>query len=212
MDDFRALDRTSDHFAQDHVLPEGVRYLAWHVLPTSRDVVVEALAFTEACGDLDAVAPVAPRWLHLTTQGVGAAPDVSPEEAQAVADSGRAWLADVEPFTATLGPPVPDPQGTGLPAGPRERFDELHAAVHAATRDAIGDRTPGSRFFDGPEPHVTLGYHRLEVPTGPIADRVEPLTRRPPVTFEVDRIDLLWLRRDGPAYVWDGVATVLLGC
>lgn len=153
--------------------------------------------------------PIPVRWLHLTTQGIGFTDQVDRADLDAIVHATRQRVAELRPFTVTVGPPQVDPEGLLMPVRPIEPLHQLRTTLRDAIADVWGaDRVPDPAH--GWRPHVTLAYSNAAGPAETIA---KTLAEQPQRTAKivVSSLSLIDLNRDHKAYEWTQVATVRLG-
>lgn len=195
-------------FWETHHWPEGERRPHWHVLFDDQPAVHD---FARAHADLltqhPELSPVPIEWLHATLQSVS---PLSTEETNAVADTARLALREVQPFELEIGPAQAIHNGVIVAMDPEEQISELYWALRRATEEAIGaDRMPGrpSRFW----PHLSLAYSNAHWNADDLARALVKL-RPPRARITVTRavlVDQQQLWRD--KYTWTPLAEVRLG-
>ncbi|MFF0579925.1 2'-5' RNA ligase family protein [Streptosporangium saharense] len=156
-----------------------------------------------------ALDPIPSQWLHLTTQGVGFADEVSQEDLTAIGDEVAGQLAGFGPITTRLGPLTVDAGGVHLPADPAAELVRAREAIRAGIGRVWGaDRVPEAE--QGFCPRVSLAYANIDgEPLGPIRQVLDGYRKSIPVTF--DRVSLIDLNRDEGRYRWRIVTTLKLG-
>lgn len=200
---------TRDHWWWRPGWRPGRSFYTWHFLVDDQPELHEFV--TRIRSDLDKVAVldlIPPRWLHMTTQGVGFADEVSEEDLEAIGAAATERVAGLGPIEARLGPVLADAEGVHLPVQPVEAV----AVVRQAVREAIGEVWGKGRVPEAAEgfhPHVSLAYANTSgaslAPIRELLDRhadVVPLTLR--------RVALIDLNRD-EGYRWRAVLTSSLG-
>jgi 2'-5' RNA ligase superfamily len=151
--------------------------------------------------------PVPIPWLHMTTQIVGFADEISDSEVDDLIGSARERMGALEPVNVALGRPLFHDEGLALGVSPRDGLD----AVREGIREATDISVRANQLADDLDwvPHLSVAYSNSDAPAAPVIAAMRP----PPVTVDVtiDRIDLVSQERVGHSYVWDGVAAVELG-
>lgn len=172
-----------DHFAASESLwAPGEEKLAWHVLPEGGlDMLADWLA---PALERPYLARVPKEWLHLTV-GAPAAGDLDEMVARA-----RERVAELEAFSALVGPVRVVDQGFSADVQPR---DEL-----TALRDAVSDER--HEFW----PHITFAYACED------GAEAEELEVNASDAFLVEAVSLIRLRREPRLYAWDVLARVPL--
>ncbi|WP_344915140.1 2'-5' RNA ligase family protein [Streptosporangium oxazolinicum] len=200
---------TRDHWWWRPGWRPGRSFYTWHFLVDDQPELHEFVARIRS--DLDKVAaldPIPSQWLHMTTQGVGFADEVSQEDLAAIGAAATERLANLGPIEVRLGSVLADAEGVHLPVRPVEAV----AVVRQAVREAIGEvwgegRVPESA--EGFHPHVSLAYANTSgVPLAPIREALSRYADVVPLTLR--RVALIDLNRD-EGYRWRTVLTSSLG-
>jgi 2'-5' RNA ligase len=200
-----------DHWAETaHLWRPGMPVITWHVIFDPDSALHELAARLAPVLAMDGLDLVPPRWLHLTTQGVGLAPDVPDEETRRIVSEAAARLADLAPLRLSLGPATLGAHGVALWAAPleplvalRDRLQDSDAAVRGQA--AVPDWRAGFR------PHVSLAYAGALVDPGDLAARLSALAGATTAALIVRQVSLLLLSRGDRLYHWEELATVPLG-
>jgi hypothetical protein len=146
------------------------------------------------------------QWLHLTMQGVGFTDEVSNADLKAISAAVAPRLAQVQPVTVTLGPPVAAGEGVTCWASPPRALDPVRDAVRAGIADVWGNgRVPESADWSA---HVSVAYASADGPGRPIG---EALSGVGAVETAVRAVDLIRLGRDRRMYEWETIASLPLG-
>ncbi|GAA4630250.1 hypothetical protein GCM10023196_054820 [Actinoallomurus vinaceus] len=151
--------------------------------------------------------PVPTPWLHMTTQIVGFADEISDSELADMIASVSERMRSVTPTSVSLGRPLFHSEAVVLGATPREGLD----AARSGIRQAVAVTVRTNQLADDPDwvPHLSVAYSNSDAPAAPVIAAMQPPP--PPVDVTIDRIDLVSQERVGHCYVWDGVASVELG-
>ena len=160
---------------------------------------------------LPAMGLVPGQWLHLTTQAVGFADEVSDADLAAVAAAAGERLARVAPPAVTIGPARVVTEGIVCDVTPAAPRAPALAPVRDAVRSAVGD-VRGAARVPGPDewwPHVSLGYASAAGPAAPFEAALNGFTGT--VAHTVTAIDLVRLGRDDRRWEWEACATVPVG-
>ncbi|WP_433179465.1 2'-5' RNA ligase family protein [Actinoallomurus sp. CA-150999] len=198
----------TDHWWWRPGVRPGRRLYVWHILVGERPevgrLVEECQARLEVISGLD---PVPTRWLHMTTQIVGFADEISDSEIESMIDSVRERMCSVAPTTTILGRPLFHSEAVVLGVTPRDGLD----AARAGIRQAVAVTVRTNQLADDPDwiPHLSVAYSNSDAPARPVIEAMQPPPA--PVDVRIDRIDLVSQERVGHCYVWDRIATVILG-
>jgi hypothetical protein len=146
------------------------------------------------------------QWLHLTTQGIGFADEVSDEDLAAITAAARGRLLVVRPAEVTLSPPATGSEGVLSLVGPDGALDPARTALRTAIGDVRGtDSVPeGAKW----SPHVSFAYANADADGAPFSAALAGLA---PVTFTAATAELIRLGRDRRVYEWETVASLPLG-
>jgi 2'-5' RNA ligase len=193
----------------------GRPFYMWYVTFDGNEAVRALARAYERRLALPTLDVVPPRWLHLTTLGVGFVDEVEQADADRIADAARRRLARCVPITVRLGPAAVYPEAVRLEVTPAEPVVALRGELRAAVADVWGDGgapAPDEAFFAGTEyvPHVSLAYSNGDADLPSILDalrRDEPAA----VTTTIRRVDLVAVHRDTRMYEWTTVAFAELG-
>ncbi|MFD0883391.1 2'-5' RNA ligase family protein [Streptosporangium algeriense] len=201
---------TRDHWWWRPGWRPGRSFYTWHFLmedqPALHTFVQRVRPALEAVTALD---PIPSRWLHMTTQGVGFADEVSQEDLTTISAEVAGQLAELDPIATRLGPLTTDAEGVHLPADPTEAFVRVRAAIRTGIGQVWGaDRVPeAEQEF---HPHVSLAYANTDGELlRLIRQALDEYRESVPVTL--DRVSLIALNRDEGQYRWRTVATLRLG-
>ncbi|MBO0839157.1 MAG: 2'-5' RNA ligase family protein [Actinobacteria bacterium] len=186
----------------------GTRFYTFHFTFQDQPVVQEhaakARARLEGLPGLDLVPA---QWLHLTTQGIGFADQVSEDDLAAITSAARKHLAAIAPVPVSIGPPVVAPEGIACWVGPNGALNPARNAIRAAIADVWGwDRVP-----EGPDwtPHVSMAYSNVSGPADIYERALDGQTNAASATLGAAQ--LIRLGRDRRVYEWETIATLQLG-
>ncbi|HEX6452374.1 MAG TPA: 2'-5' RNA ligase family protein [Trebonia sp.] len=198
----------SDHWRWRRGWRPGRRKYTWHVTfrdsPTVRKLAGQAQGFLAGLPGLDLVPD---EWLHLTTQGIAFADEVTDAELDAIVGAARTRLTAIEPVEVTVGPARVAGEAVLCPVAPARELTPARDALRDAIASVRGSgRVPGAEEW---HPHVSVAYSNT---TGP-ADAFEAALSDADsaATTTVTAVDLIRLGRDRHVYEWETYATVPLG-
>jgi 2'-5' RNA ligase len=170
--------------------------------------------YQDALGHRPGLDLIAPRWLHITLQGVGFADDISPADLAAITERIGERLRAVRPPTTTFHRPTIRPTAVFLKAVPPEPLYRLRLAVHQAITSVVG---PGQFGEAAPDPgkfapHVSVAYASPNG-SGPVPPLTEAMkdTAARPVSATFGAASLLVFRRDRHAYGWASATPLPIG-
>jgi 2'-5' RNA ligase len=187
--------------------PPGREDLHWHLVPEPALIT----GLTSHYGKLThrpGLAPVAPRWCHVTVQDIAPAADVTPDDLDRIVAQARQACAATSPVQLTIGRPEIGRYGLGCPVTPATEARRLWELTVAASRKITGDRFPTrpASYY----PHLSLAY-------GVATTSDEPLRQwlaahpAPTVTFTATQLSLVAQSHDGTgAITWRPLAAVPL--
>jgi 2'-5' RNA ligase len=155
---------------------------------------------------------IAPRWLHITMQGIGFADDISPAGLAAVTQRIGERLRGMHPPAVTFHRPTIRPAAVFLTAEPAGPLYEMRLAIHRAVASATG---PGQFDEPAPEPgrfvpHVSIAYASGDGPAPPVAEALRG-TAAEAVTATFRTASLLVFRRDRHEYGWTSATSLPVG-
>ena len=143
--------------------------------------------------------------LHMTLPKIAWSDQIEPDALDRLTNEAARLCAKLEPFTLTVGPLAGSSGAVRFSATPWEPVLELSRHLVNASEGING---VGSAEFC---PHVGIAYCNSTVPASPLVAMVQQLRQLPPVDLEVESVDLVRLRREGPTYRWLRVASIPLG-
>ncbi|WP_067832465.1 2'-5' RNA ligase family protein [Actinomadura kijaniata] len=198
----------SDHWWWRPGVRPGRRLLVWHILlddqPLARSLIQECQSRLAGLDGLDLVPA---RWLHMTTQIVGFADEISEAEVGAMADAAAKRLRLLAPITVEIGRLWFHSEAVMLGIRPARALDPVRDAVREATDGAVRVH----QLADEPDwtPHVSVAYSHGDGPAAPVIEAFAS----PPTTcpFTVRAVHLVAQQRVGRLYRWEPVATAPLG-
>jgi 2'-5' RNA ligase len=196
-----------DHWWWRPGVRPGRQVLVWHVLVDDQPAV-HALA--QECQDklagLDGLDLVPAEWLHMTTQIVGFADEISPAEIDRMTALAAELLQRVDFVTVDLGEVLFFSEGVVFGIRPPLALGPVREAIRAA----IAETVAAHQLDDQPAwtPHLSIAYSNRDGPAAPIA---AALAERPaPRRVMVRQVHLVAQLRDGHLYRWERLASVPL--
>lgn len=185
----------------------GRRFYTFHFTFEGQPAV-QRLAATarERLADSAALDPVPDKWLHLTTQGIGFADEVTDSDLIAISTAALDRLRLVRLAEITVGAPRAESEGIVCWVGPDGALDPARDALRAAIGDVWGaDKIPESPQWT---PHVSLAYANADADGDPYDAALQGMN---PVPVTVATVELIRLGRDRRVYEWEAIATLPLG-
>ncbi|MBL7487623.1 2'-5' RNA ligase family protein [Frankia sp. AgB1.9] len=204
---FQRTEQLANHWYWRPGHRPGRNYLTWYFVFDDQALRDHIAHHQQALADLNYLDPVPPDGIHMTVQGVGFPDEVSPEAAERIGENADARMADIAPFTLTIGPIASYPGGTFLRAAPWHPVAEVRERLRQAIADELGaDQVPAepARF----KPHVSVTYCNATPPAGEVIRRLTELRQEPAIVVPVASVSLLELRREGHTYRWSTRHTV----
>ncbi|QXJ20656.1 2'-5' RNA ligase family protein [Actinomadura graeca] len=200
-----AAETMRDHWWWRPGWQAGRRMYTWHFTFDGRhDVHRLVLAYQQRLAHISGLDPIPLEWLHLTTQGLAFADEITDETVDAVVAAVRARLADVPPATVTVGPAIVDPEVVRLRVEPAGALVPVRSAIRAAITEVVGEVGEGEEWH----PHISVSYSNADGPLAPIAAVLAE--ELPPVHAQIDEVQLIILGRDEHCYTWETRAAVQL--
>ena len=188
--------------------PPGREDLHWHLLPDPDRLATQLIAPYRELTHRPGLAPVEPRWCHITVQDIAPAAAVTPAELDSIVTRvGRACAA-VAPGELTIGPPEVSRHGVVCPVIPPGWVRTLWRLTVAAGQEVTGGRFPvrPAEYH----PHLSLAYGVDGTGGGPLQDWLAAHPARA-TTFTATHLALVAQSHDGPrAITWRPLATVPL--
>lgn len=192
--------RTGRHFYACHLITEGQ--------PQLRELAHRYQAALAHIAGLDLI-PQA--WLHITTQGIGFADEVSTADLASVQKHLTERLRDREPPVVTSWQPAIWQEAVVLKAIPREPLYQLRIAMYDAVAAALGPAK-----FSAPRPapdqftpHMSVAYASHDGPAEPIAEALRTVKADAVITF--GQAFLLEFHRDRRMYEWTQATPIPIG-
>ncbi|GAA2636165.1 hypothetical protein GCM10010411_89160 [Actinomadura fulvescens] len=176
-------------------------HILLHDQPDARDVVRQ-------CQDKLAGLDMVPEeWLHMTTQIVGFADEISSTEVEQMIHETRLRFAALAPVAVQLGRLWFHSEAVMLGIHPPQDLDPVREAI----RDAVAESVRVHQLADEPEwtPHVSVAYSHGDGPAEPVLDA---LAARPePRALRVHEVHLVEQVRVGRLYPWDVRTALTVG-
>ncbi|MET7339487.1 2'-5' RNA ligase family protein [Nonomuraea sp. NPDC005650] len=191
-----------DRFIQGNaVWPEGITKLHVYLVP-DLELNKELAALVQDCraviGRFPGVQIVPDAWLKATLQlitGVTGA-EIGAQEREALGEALAAALAEVEPFTLSVGPALAGATGVALDLDqdlPGQRLHECYERVRAAVVSVLGT---GSVEYSALPPHLTLGYGLESFDSGPVQEALRRQVRPGRATWLLNEVWLVEVTQD----------------
>jgi 2'-5' RNA ligase superfamily protein len=136
--------------------PPGREDLHWHLLPDRAQLAAELTGPYRELTHFPGLAPVDPRWCHITVQDIAPAEAITPAELDSLVALVRQYCRAVAPAELTIGPPEVSRHGVVCPVIPADRVRPLWELTVAASRQVTGTRFPVRPA--GYHPHLSLAY------------------------------------------------------
>jgi hypothetical protein len=184
----------------------GRRFYTFHFTFAGQPGVQEMAAQArERLAGMDGLDLVPGQWLHLTTQGIGFADEVSDADLTAITSAAGPRLAAVQPAALTIGPPQAASEGVACLVRPDGALSPARDALRAAIADVWGQ----ARVPDPPEwtPHVSIAYASAGGPGDAFDAALSGVTA---ATATVRAVDLIRLGRDQRVYEWETITSLPL--
>jgi hypothetical protein len=197
-----------DHWWWRPGVRPGRHVVVWHILVGGQPAV-HALAgrCQEQLAGLPGLDLVPTGWLHMTTQVVGFADEISGAEIDAMTAAAGSRLRVLDPVTVELRPVLFHDEGVALGIRPPHALDRVRAGI----REAIAEHITVHQLADEPEwtPHLSVAYSNREGSAAPI---IEAMTPGPePCPLVVRDVRLASQERVGHLYQWEQIAAIPLG-
>jgi 2'-5' RNA ligase len=191
----------------------GRHFYACHItLDDQPELRALVLHYQDAMRHLPYLDLIPPRWLHITTQGIGFVDEIRPADLAAVTEAIRERLLDVEPPVAKFHRPTIQPEAVLLKAHPPQPLYQLRMCLYDTIACVLGpdkfsEPRPEPRQFT---PHVSAAYVNSDGPVAPIAEAISGLDLQPvTATFRV--VSLLEFHRDRRMYEWTDETPLPIG-
>jgi 2'-5' RNA ligase len=189
--------------------PPGREDLHWHLLPDPAQLAAALTGPYQELTHLPGLAPVDPRWCHITIQDIAPAEAVSPAELDLLVAWTRQACAGAVPVELTIGPPALARYGLVSPVLPADRVRPLWGLTVAAAQQVTGTRFPvrPAEYH----PHLSLAYGVARTGDGRLQDWLATHPART-MTFTATHLTLVAQSHDGArAITWRRLATIPLG-
>jgi 2'-5' RNA ligase len=189
----------------------GREFYTWHLtFAGQQDLHRLVTAYQEALADIPGLDLVPIPWLHLTMQGIGFTDEVSLDDVQAIAETARDCLAELDPVHLTFQQAVARPEALALPPKVTAPVIRIRDSVRKAIAAVWG---PGSlpeadNLFD---PHLSIAYVNTAGPSTPAISALASV-KAPPALTLAKEASLIKLRRDCRLYRWTTLQQVAIGC
>jgi 2'-5' RNA ligase len=184
----------------------GRHMYTWHFTFDGQQAVYDLAAiYQERLAGLAALDMVPARWLHLTTQGVGFADEVSDDEVSAIVGAATERLTGIGPQRVVLGPARVTPEAILLGVTPADGL----TAIRTRLREVISSVLGPSRLMEQVEwtAHVTVAYSNGTAPSAPYSAALDGGATAESLISDVQ---LIVLNRDQQMYEWTTRAAVCL--
>ncbi|MFC5746031.1 2'-5' RNA ligase family protein [Actinomadura rugatobispora] len=198
----------SDHWWWRPGVRPGRRLLVWHILlhdqPEPRELVRQ---YQDKLAGLDGLDLIPEEWLHMTTQIIGFADEISVAEVDAMLEGAAERLGALAPIEVELGKLWFHSEAIMLGIRPPQALDPVREAVRGAAAASVRVH----QLADEPDwtPHVSVAYSHGDGPAKPVIDALALQPQGRPL--RVGEVHLVEQVRDGRLYRWDLRAAVPLG-
>jgi hypothetical protein len=166
--------------------------------------------------DCQVLSQVRNEWLHATINLVAgrSGRDVTPGQRDALIASLAESVADLRPFSATVGSPMANQVSVLLDVD-QDLPDQPWAILSDRVRASIGQVFgPTALTYEPPPPHLTLAYGTGQADSGLLQSQLRRQVRPGHASWTIDRIYILDVTQDAGSseYRWgEPVAEILLG-
>ena len=191
----------------------GRHFYACHLTLDDQPQLQELVGrYQDALRNLPNLDLIPPQWLHITTQGIGFADEISPADLTDVTTAVQQRLRGLEPPVTTFRRATIRPEAVLLKADPPQPLYQLRLALHDAIAAALGpakfsEPRPGPQQFT---PHVSAAYVNRDGAAEPIAQALSHLAPEP-VTATFGTVSLLEFHRDRRMYEWANATPMAIG-
>lgn len=147
--------------------------------------------------------------LHLTIGRIGFTDDLVEATALSIAEEAASSCRILAAFPLTIGPLGGSAGALRFSVAPWSLLLKLHRQVTVATRAVIGARCvmDTTQF----RPHLSIAYANASIPVASLIPDLERLRALSPEEVTVSSVSLVELRREGRAYRFETMKTLLLG-
>jgi hypothetical protein len=188
--------------------PPGREDLHWHLLPDPAQLDAELTGPYRDLTRRSGLAPVEPRWCHITIQDIAPADALTRAEQDQITSLVAQACAEVPPTELTVGPAELGRYGLGCPVTPAAPVRRLWELTVAASRAVTGDRFPTRPAAC--YPHLSLAYGVASTGDGPLRDWLATHPART-LTFTATHLALVAQSHDATrAITWRPLTTVPL--
>lgn len=198
-------ERMTDHWWWRPGVRSGRRLLVWHILLNDQpDVRALLHECQEKLAELPGLDLIPEEWLHMTTQIVGFADDISAAEIDTMTAAATKRLGLLRPIEVEIGTVLFHSEAVMLGIQPGRALDPVRIAI----REAINETIAAHQLAEEPEwtPHVSVAYSNGDGPAAPIIEALD--TRPQPKPLTVSQVHLVSQERDHRLYRWEPIATV----
>jgi 2'-5' RNA ligase len=147
------------------------------------------------------------RWLHMTTQIVGFADEISDAETTAMVAGTSAMLAELEPVEVELGKVWFHSEAVMLGIRPARALDPVREAIRASVAASVRVH----QLADEPQwtPHISIAYSNSDGPAAPVIAALGDQRESRPL--RVGQVHLVEQVRGDRSYHWEQRVVVRLG-
>jgi 2'-5' RNA ligase len=190
----------------------GRHFYACHItLDDQPQLRALARYYQDALRKLPGLDLIPPKWLHITTQGIGFTDEITEAELAAVTEVVQQRLKDLELPIASFHWATIRPEAVLLRAEPREPLYQLRMAILGGIKSVLSpEKFSQSSVEPGFAPHVSVAYVNSDGPAEPIAQAIAGLNPQP-VTATFRTVSLLEFHRDHRMYEWTRAVPLPIG-
>lgn len=179
--------------------PAGAEHYHWLILPDPELVRRQLASPYRELIRRPGLAPVQPRWSHITVQHFAPLGGLADGEMSKIADLVKDRCSRIGPFQAVVGPAQVRPGGIVCPVRSGQPLRQLWQATTGAGRNVTGIRY--EVIPDPYDPHLTLAYAYADVDEEPLQSWLSSF-RASPATVQVTRLSLVAQRHDHREITW----------
>ena len=203
---FRQLTYMENHWDRPGWNP-GRRSYHWMLTFDGADEVQQLVKRCQAQLPATKLDPVPLDALHLTIGRIGFTDEVTETSVRVIAEEATRHL-DLKPFVLSVGPLAGSSGAARFSVAPWSPLHELHQQLTVATRTVLGEHCSmeTSKF----RPHLSIAYANDRLPVSDLLPMYDELRTLPRTVVTVSSVDLVELRREGPAYRYDEVHQLML--
>ena len=188
--------------------PPAREDLHWHLLPDPAQLAAELTGPYRDLTHHPGLAPVDPRWCHITVQDIAPADAITQPELDALVTQVHRACRAARPAPPTVGPPEVSRHGLVCPVFPPDRARRLWELTTAASQ-----LVTGGRFATRPaeyHPHLSLAYAVAQAGDQLLQTWLATHSART-MTFTATHLALVAQSHDGArAITWRSLTTVPL--